>query len=1174
VVQVNVNKRPANSRRREAERPTSRFGLGFWVILAFILLLVAFVQVVAASRPQVDGTQLTYKRFVDLAEDGRIQTALILDADSYVTGTYRREDDRLARYNVRYLKNGTRENLLDVLIENNVDARIDQQFAKSLVTPAVALLPALMIVLVVAYVWLSIRRGTGLGSIRSGARRFRSSERSETFADVAGQEEAVEELREMTGALSEPKRFNELGARLPRGLLLYGPPGCGKTLLARAFAGETGASFFSISGSDFVELYYGVGAARVRDLFKEARENAPSVVFIDEIDAVGRSRVVGGASGEQEQALNQILTEMDGFLQAEGVIVLAATNRPDVLDPALLRPGRFDRSVGLERPSEDDRLAILSLHAKTRRLDPSVDLRQMAKRAYGMTGADLANVVNEAALLAARAHKSAISQVELERALDRAIQAPERQRRLSMRQPSIGRRAAGIDERVTFADVAGNDDAIEELTEVRDFLAEPERFADVGAQVPRGILLYGPPGCGKSLLARAMAGEAHGAFFSVSATEFVAGNIGAGAGRVRDLFAEAKAVAPAIVFIDEIDAIGGRRGGGRDSEDMSADSALRDQDQTLIQILAELDGFEPRTGVIVMAATNRPDMLDPALLRPGRFDRQVGISLPDRGGRQKILELHAKTRQLEPQVDLESIADRAHGMTGADLANVVNEAALLAARAHRKALAQAHFEEAVRRLVQAPERQRRLSMRQRSVGRRAAGIDERVTFAEVAGADDAIEELAEVRDFLAEPERFAEMGVRVPRGILLEGPPGCGKTLLAKAVAGEANAAFFSASGTEFVQRWVGLGAARMRDLFAEARAVAPAIVFIDEIDALGGRRGGPDADADSGRREQDQTLNQLLVELDGFEPRTGVIVMAATNRPDMLDPALLRPGRFDRQVGMALPDRGGRRAILELYVRGKPIAEDVDLDVVAGVTSGFSGAELANLVNEAGLLATRRRLPAITRDVMEEAIERVLVGVSSRRHLMTEEERRVVAYHEAGHALVGLTLPGVKVPHKVTIVPRGRLVGYVWSVDGEERAIHSRSALLNQMAVAFGGRTAEELVIGEPGSAAADDLAQVSALARRMVCELGMSEALGGVTYNGHATDDAGSARPSYSEAESRLIGEEVRRLIDDAHERSRQVLTDSREALDRLAQALLERETVTAEELEELVRPPVASV
>jgi ATP-dependent metalloprotease FtsH len=1142
---MTLNRRPAKPRRRETEKQTSRFGLGFWTILAIVILLVGFVQVLAASRPQVDGTQLTYKSFVDLAEDGRIQTATILDADSYVVGTYQGEGDRLARYNLPYLKAAdSRSNLLDLLIENNIEARIDQQFGKSLVIPAVAILPALIIVIVFSYLLLSYRRGTGLWSIRSGARKFEAHERRETFADVAGQQEAVEELRELTGALSEPERFSELGARLPRGLLLYGPPGCGKTLLARAFAGETGASFFSISGSDFVEMYLGVGAARVRDLFREARENAPAVVFIDEIDAVGRSRVAGGASGEQEQALNQILTEMDGFSQAEGVIVLAATNRPDVLDPALLRPGRFDRSVGLERPSEEDRLAILSLHARTRRLDPSVDLRQLAKRAYGMTGADLANVVNEAALLAARAHKSAISRAELEQALDRAIQAPERQRRLALRQGSVARRAAGIDERVTFADVAGNDDAIVELTEVRDFLAEPERFADVGALIPRGILLFGPPGCGKSLLARAMAGEAHGAFFSVSATEFVAGDIGSGAARVRDLFAEAKAVAPAIVFIDEIDAVGGRRGGGRDSADMSTDSALRDQDQTLIQILAELDGFEPRTGVIVMAATNRPDTLDPALLRPGRFDRQVAISLPDRGGRMKILELHARSRQLEPQVDLGAIADRAHGMTGADLANVANEAALLAARARRKALSQADFEEAVERLLQAPERQRRLSMRQPSVGRRAAGIDERVTFADVAGADDAIEELAEIRDFLAEPERFAQMGVRVPRGILLEGPPGCGKTLLARAVAGEANAAFFSVSGTEFVQRGVGLGAARVRDLFAEARAVAPAIVFIDEIDALGGHRSA-DSDGDSGRREQDQTLNQLLVELDGFESRTGVIVMAATNRPDMLDPALLRPGRFDRQLSMSLPDRAGRRAILELYVHGKPTADDVDLDVVASVTPGFSGAELANLVNEAGLLATRRRLPAISRAVMEEAIERVLVGVASRRHLMTDEERRIVAYHEAGHALVGLTLPGVKVPHKVTIVPRGRLVGYVWSVEEEERTIRSRSALLNQMAVAFGGRTAEELVIGEPGSGAADDLAQISSVARRMVCELGMSDALGGVTYNGHATDDARS--PSYSEAEARLIGEEVRRLIDDAHERSRQVLSDSREALDR---------------------------
>ncbi|MGI8946131.1 MAG: ATP-dependent metallopeptidase FtsH/Yme1/Tma family protein [Thermoleophilaceae bacterium] len=1160
-------KRPRRPRRQDNGESKLRFGtLGFFCSLVVIVLLVALVQVIAASRPQVSGKQVTYSRFVNLAESGRIRTATILNADAYLVGEFTRANRTVGRYNTPYLKVGTSDqvNLLDVMLENNIDVKIDQQFGKSLVLPAILVIPTLIIIVLFFYFFMSWRRGTGVFGVRSGARKMEGKEVTESFADVAGQREAVEELRELVSFMSDTERFSDVGARTPKGVLLFGPPGCGKTLLARAFAGECGASFYSITGSDFVELYVGVGASRVRDLFKEARANAPAIIFIDELDAVGRTRVSDSAQlggGEQEQALNQILAEMDGFSPSEGIMLLGATNRPDVLDQALLRPGRFDRSIGLERPGEEDRAEILELHARSRKVDPEVDMGEIAKSAYGMTGADLANVINEAALLAGREQKGAITQGELETAVKRVIEAPERQRRLSMRSRSVGKRATGIDEKITFADIAGADEAIEELAEVRDFLLEPERFASVGAEIPRGILLFGPPGCGKSLLARAVAGEAKGAFFQVSAAEFVEKFAGVGAGRVRDLFAEAKSVAPAIIFIDEIDAIGASRGGG--GPDGSTDSARRDFDQTLNQILTELDGFDRHTGVIVIAATNRPDMLDPGLLRPGRFDRHIGIAPPDREARLKILSLHSEKRKLEPGVKLEAIAEDAHGMTGADLANVINQAALFAARARRGALSQADLEEALKRLIEAPERQRRLSARQRSVGKRATGMDGRVTFEDVAGVDDAIEELADVKDFLAEPERFAEIGAIAPRGILLTGPPGCGKTMLAKAVAGEANAAFLSASGSEFVEVWVGQGAARVRDLFAEAKAMAPAILFIDEIDSLGAKRGGM-LGGGGGGREYAQTINQLLTELDGFEPRSGVILMGATNRPDILDPALLRPGRFDRQVEIRLPDRTGRRDILAVHAKGKSLAGDVDLDGLASVTQGFSGAELANVVNEAALLAGRKRLSEVPRTVMDEALDRVMMGVASRRHLPSEEERRSTAYHEAGHALVGLALPGITVPHRVSIVPRGGALGFVLSADEHERGTHSRTRLMNQLAMGLAGRAAEKLVFDEVNSGAWVDLQHVNGMARMMVCKYGMGESIGGVIFEGERWGEEDLS--NFSEEEKRLIFTEVKGLVDDAEDRARQVMVDARAALDRIATELLERETLTADELREI--------
>ena len=705
----------------------------------------------------------------------------------------------------------------------------------------------------------------------------------------------------------------------------------------------------------------------------------------------------------------------------------------------------------------------------------------------------------------------------------------------------------------TFDDVAAQPDAVMELRELALFLSDPERFTDLGARIPTGVLLYGPPGCGKTLLARALAGEAGAAFYSISGSDFVELYVGVGAARVRELFKEARKDAPSIVFIDELDAVGRRRRSSATSQG-SGD----EQDQTLNQILTEMDGFATTGGTIVIAATNRPDALDPALLRPGRFDRAISVDRPDETGRAAILAVHASGKRLADDADLQAIASRASGLTGADLESVMNEAALLAARDGHRAIGQAELERALTRVLEAPERQRRLAMRDRSVGQALLG-GERVTFADVAGNREALSELEEIKEFLTEPARFEEIGARFPAGVLLIGPPGCGKTLLARAVAGEANAAFLSAAATEFVEVFVGEGAGRVRDLFAQARSVSPAIVFIDEIDAVGARRG---ASLD-GHREREQTLNQILIELDGFRQRDGVIVMAATNRPEILDPALVRAGRFDRTITIGLPDRRERREILQVHVGRKRLAADADLDAVAAITRGLSGADLANVLNEAALLGARRRRPEISMAELEEAVRRTTLGIG-RAHVTTDEERRIVAYHEAGHAIVALRTAEGRLPQLVSIIGSGTSLGLAWLRDAgdSDRVIYSRSGLIDEMAILLGGRGAEKLIFGEPSSGAASDVERVGRLARQMVQELGMSDAIGPIGYGAGA--GANGHGVTYSEGTARTIDAEVHRLVDEAEQRTNEVLLRSRRALERVATALLESETLTAQQIE----------
>ncbi|MES1024292.1 ATP-dependent zinc metalloprotease FtsH3 [Gloeocapsa sp. BRSZ] len=448
-----------------------------------------------------------------------------------------------------------------------------------------------------------------------------------------------------------------------------------------------------------------------------------------------------------------------------------------------------------------------------------------------------------------------------------------------------------------------------------------------------------------------------------------------------------------------------------------------------------------------------------------------------------------------------------------------------------------------------------------------------VTFGDVAGIDQAKLELNEVVDFLKNADRFTAVGAKIPKGVLLVGPPGTGKTLLARAVAGEAGVPFFSISGSEFVEMFVGVGASRVRDLFEQAKANAPCIVFIDEIDAVGRQRG---AGLGGGNDEREQTLNQLLTEMDGFEGNTGIIIIAATNRPDVLDAALLRPGRFDRQVVVDRPDYAGRVEILKVHARGKTLAKDVDVEKIARRTPGFTGADLSNLLNEAAILAARRNLTEISMDEVNDAIDRVLAGPEKKDRVMSEKRKTLVAYHEAGHALVGALMPDYDPVQKISIIPRGRAGGLTWFTPSEDRmetGLYSRSYLENQMAVALGGRIAEEIIFGEEEvtTGASNDLQQVARVARQMVTRFGMSDRLGPVALgrqqgNMFLGRDIVAER-DFSEETAAAIDDEVRELVEVAYRRAKEVLVSNRHILDQLAQMLIDKETVDAEELQELL-------
>lgn len=706
----------------------------------------------------------------------------------------------------------------------------------------------------------------------------------------------------------------------------------------------------------------------------------------------------------------------------------------------------------------------------------------------------------------------------------------------------------------TFESIAGAEEAKEELREVVDFLKNPEKYKRFGAKVPKGILLIGEPGNGKTLLARTVAGEANVPFFSISGSDFIEVFVGVGAARVRDLFEQAERQAPCILFIDELDAIGRARGigmgGGHD-----------EREQTLNQLLIKMDGFaQSNAPIVVIAATNRPDVLDKALLRPGRFDTQILVPYPDQKAREAILRIHAAGKKFDPAVDLSDIAANTAGLSGADLADLVNKAAIMASKKGHEEVLPEDVKEAHERVLK--------SKQSGMEGGSGGSINENSSanifmptmvdekFDSVAGMPEVKEEIMDIIDFLKNPEKYAKIGARIPRGILLEGDPGNGKTLLARAMAGEAQCPFISTNGSDFVQKYVGEGAARIRELFATARRRTPAIIFIDEIDSIGMKR----SNEDGGSQEFAHALNQLLTEMDGFQKtKAPIIVIGSTNRADRLDSALLRPGRFDRKVHVPYPTLSDREAILQVHTKKLKLEPDVDLHKIARGTPGFSGASLANLMNEAAIIATKREQEAVTVADIEEARDKIILGKHRPSMQQTKKELEMTAYHEAGHALVRVLMPEVTDPlHKVTILPRGSALGVTHSLPERDKYSSNREEMIATIMVCAGGRAAEELVYNTVTTGASNDFEKATRYAYSMVCNYGMSK-LGPVVCDRNIVTVAPDT--------AHKIDNEVRDIVDTCYADTIKLLRDNRDKLDKLAHALVEKETMQSAEIYELL-------
>jgi len=1013
-----------------------------------------------------------------------------------------------------------------------------------------------------SYVQMYYMMGGGMSKMLSKD----SAEKTKTdikWDDVIGMENAKRDAWEIVQFIKDSSKVKAIGGTMIKGVLMVGPPGCGKTYLAKAMASECKLPFLSAVGSEFVGIFMGVGASRIKSLFKKARQLAAveggCIIFIDEIDSFARPRQGDrgfGGNIDSNATVNQFLTELDGLRTKENnIVVLAATNvPPEQLDTAIMRSGRFDRKIYVEKPTAKEREALIQYYLKKVNADPAIDVVTLADQAQWFSPADINNMTREASVLALREKRALVTQDDLLKALNIVMVSIEK---------TGEDKVLSSKTNVKWDDLIGMEETKKDAWEIVELLKDRHKLKVVGGQIIKGVMLIGPPGCGKTYLAKAMATESGFPFVVASGSEFNKKFIGEGGEKVRKVFKEARDLARSeggcIIFIDEIDAFAMPRWTAEDG------GASREHSTTVNQFLTELDGLKgENNNIVVLAATNvSEDKLDPAVMRSGRFDRKIYFQKPNSKDREALLNYYLAKVKFEENINVPALAEKAKWFSPADINSMVREAGILALREKREIINQTDLETALGRVMHSVE-----AMGENKI----LGGKVNVKWDEVIGMKDAKEEAWEIVKLLKDRNLLKAIGGKIVKGVIMFGPPGCGKTYLAKAMATEAGFPFMSAVGSDLVGIYVGEGARKMKDIFKEARDMAKAeggcIIFFDEVDSFATPRAVDRGFG--GTISHNATVNQFLTELDGLrQQENNIVVLAATNvREDQLDPAILRAGRIERKIYISKPNLQEREELFKYYLTKVKYEESVSPSVLARTAVGFTPSDIDNMIREAGLIAMRNNRDCISSKDLSESYDRLTMGAVTNAKY-NQKSLKETAYHEAGHAILTYLVDPTDEVIKATIRPRKGALGYIYSraIEELESNAPNREHLLSKIKMLMAGYVAEKIALGTTttgvGGGPGSDFYHAMTIASRMVWSLGMGSS--GLMGDFDALKDS-SGRHNISEKTKEVLDADMQNILQSSLKDTTEILSRHKDLLEYFAQELLNKGDLEYDEIKSI--------